>query len=69
MANEAILDAAIPQTAAIKRDATIQVSYDGEPQFEPVEETTLYYAVNTESQVIRSGSRYYCAEEGVWYVA
>ncbi|MGB5751268.1 MAG: carbohydrate-binding family V/XII [Thermoanaerobaculia bacterium] len=69
MSNEAILDAAIPQTAAIKRDATIQVSYDGEPQFEPVEETTLYYAVNTESQVIRSGSRYYCAEEGVWYVA
>ena len=69
MANEAALDAAVPQTAAIKRDATIQVDYDGEPQFEPVEETSLYYAVNTESQVIRSGNQYYCAEEGVWYVA
>ena len=69
MASDAALDAAVPQTAAIKRDATIQVDYDGEPKFEPVEETTLHYAVNTESQVIRSGSQYYCVEEGVWYVA
>ncbi len=69
MANEAALDAAVPQTAAIKRDATIEVSFDGEPKFEPVEETTLYYAVNTESQVLRYGDRYYCVEEGVWYVA
>jgi hypothetical protein len=69
MAKDAALDAAVPQTAAIKRDATIQVDYDGEPQFEPVEETTLHYAVNTESQVLQSGSQYYCVEEGVWYVA
>ena len=69
MAEEAMLDAAIPQTAAIKRDATIEVSFDGEPKFEPIEETTLYYAVNTESQVIRDGTQYFCAEQGVWYVA
>ena len=69
MANEAMLDAAVPQTAAVNRDATIEVSYDGEPRFEPVEETKLYYAVNTESQVIQSGSEYYCVQEGVWYVA
>lgn len=43
MAREAALDAAVPQTAAIKRDATIEVDYDGEPKFEPVEETTLYF--------------------------
>lgn len=69
MATEAILDAAVPQTAAVKRDATIQVTYDGAPQFEPVEGTTLDYAVNTRSQVIRSGSTYYCVEEGIWYKA
>ena len=69
MANEAVLDASVPQTAAIKRDATIQVSYDGEPKFEPVQETTLYYAVNTESQVIKASTEYYCVEQGVWYVA
>lgn len=69
MAEEAVLDAAIPQTAAIKRDATIEVSFDGEPKFEPIEETSLFYAVNTESQVIRADSQYFCAEEGAWYVA
>lgn len=69
MAEEAKLDAAIPQTAAVKRDATIEVSFDGEPKFEPIEETSLYYAVNTQSQVIRSGNQYFCAEDGVWYVA
>ena len=67
--SEAMLDAAIPQTAAIKRDATIEVTFDGEPKFEPIEETTLHYAVNTESQVIRAGDQYFCAEQGVWYVA
>jgi hypothetical protein len=69
MANEVALDAYVPQTAAIKRDATIEVSYDGEPKFEEVEQTTLMYAVNTQSQVIQSGTTYYCVHEGVWYVA
>jgi hypothetical protein len=69
LANEVILDSYIPQTAAIKRTATINVTYDGAPQFEPIEETSLQYAVNTEYQVIRSGSQYFCAHEGVWYVA
>ena len=69
LAQEAVLDAAVPQTAAIKRDATIEVSFDGEPRFEPIDETSLYYAVNTESQVIRAGEQYFCAEQGVWYVA
>jgi hypothetical protein len=69
LAEAAALDAYVPQTAAIKRDATIEVAYDGDPKFEPIEETDLQYAVNTESQVIKAVSKYYCAEEGVWYVA
>jgi hypothetical protein len=69
LADEIVLEAYIPQTAAIKRDATIQVSYDGEPKFEPIEETSLHYAVNTENQVIQAGTQYYCAYEGAWYVA
>ncbi len=69
LAEETSLDSYVPQTAAIKRSATIEVTYDGEPKFEPIEETSLYYAVNTESQVIRAGSEYYCAEDGIWYVA
>ena len=69
MAQEAVLDSYVPQTAAIKRDATIEVSFDGEPKFEPIEETSLYYAVNTQSQVIQAGDRYFAVEEAVWYVA
>jgi hypothetical protein len=69
LAEETSLDSYVPQTAAIKRSATIEVTYDGEPKFEPIEETSLFYAVNTESQVIQAGSKYYCAEDGVWYVA
>ena len=45
-------DAMIPQTAAIKRDATITVNYDGEPKFQPVTGTDLQYAVNTSSTVL-----------------
>ena len=69
MAEEAVLDASIPQTAAIKRNATITVTYDGHPRFEAIEGTSLRYAVNTESQVIQAGEEYFCADEGVWYVA
>jgi hypothetical protein len=69
-AREAVLDAQIPQTAAVKVDATTTVEYDGKPRFEPVEETDgLEYAVNTASQVIKYGDTYYCCDDGVWYVS
>ncbi len=66
---EAVLDAQIPETAAVKRDATIRVRYDGPPQFEPIEGTDLEYAANTSSQVIKVAEAYYCCEQGVWYEA
>ncbi len=68
-AKEAVLDAHVPQTAAVKRDATIEVTYDGTPKFEDVEETRLQYAVNTPDQVLKYGKRYYCVKEAVWYTA
>jgi hypothetical protein len=68
-AKEAVLDAHVPQTAAIKRDATIEVTYDGKPKFEDVEETKLQYAVNTPDQVLKYGKKYYCVKEAVWYTA
>jgi len=67
-AREAVLEASIPQTAAIDRKATIQVAYDGDPRFENVEDTGMQYAVNTSSSVFRVGGKYYCCDEGVWYV-
>ena len=69
-ANEAILDAQIPQTAKVDRKtASTKVTYDGEPKFEPIEGTSLYLAVNSPQTVIRSGNRYYCVDNGVWFAS
>jgi len=69
-ANDAVMDHQIPQTTAVRRDqATLDVSYDGEPRFEAIEESTLEYAVNTSYSVIKAGSMYYACHEGVWFVA
>ncbi len=69
-AKDALLDAQIPQTAAIKREgATLEVTYDGAPQFKAIEGTKLEFAVNTSFSVIKVEARYYCCHQAVWYVA
>ncbi len=69
-AKDAVMDNVIPQTAEVsRRDAKIDVQYDGAPKFSPIPNTSLQYAENTPSQVIRSNGRYYACAEGVWYVA
>ncbi len=69
-ANEALAQAQIPQTAAIKRDeAQLAVEYDGAPQFERIEGTDVTYAVNTGAQVLRIDGKYYAVDEGVWFVS
>lgn len=69
-AKEAVLDAQIPQTAAIQRTTTgPTVKYDGDPNFQPIEDTTLTYAVNTITPVIRVANQYYAVDQGVWFVA
>ena len=67
-AKDAMLDAQIPQTAEVDRaTATTEVQYDGDPQFEPIENTDMEYAVNTPTAVIRLGGRCYNCEKGVWF--
>ncbi|MDO6640270.1 carbohydrate-binding family V/XII [Shewanella sp. 5_MG-2023] len=69
-ANQAVLDAQIPQTAAIKRDeATLEVEYDGEPKFEAVTGTSVSYAVNTATQVLLINQAYYAVDNGVWFTS
>ena len=69
-AQEAVLDAQVPQTAAVKRgEADIDIQYDGEPEFASVDGTDMDYAVNSGSTVILSGGLYYLVEDGVWYVS
>jgi len=68
---DALMDAQIPQTASIEPGVAegVEVNYDGEPQFEPVEGTNFFYATNTGQQVLKVGEKYYLCQEGVWYVS
>ncbi|MBI1765252.1 MAG: carbohydrate-binding family V/XII [Acidobacteria bacterium] len=68
---EALIANEVPQTATISRNAaSLTVSYDGQPQFRPIESTTLQYAVNTATPVIAvSADSYYAVLNGVWFVA
>jgi hypothetical protein len=70
-AKEALIANAIPQTATITRSAaTLTVNYDSSPDFKSIENTTLRYAVNTSTPVIRvDASNYYAVQNGVWFVA
>ncbi len=69
-ADEAVQDAHLPQTAAVRRDASITVAYDGDPQWTPIEGTALAYAGNSQQEVIEeSPTQYDCCEQGVWYAA
>jgi hypothetical protein len=69
-AREAVMDAQIPQTAAVQKGVVdIDVTYDGDPRFDTIEGTGLAYALNTASTVLKSGSNYFLVEDAVWYVS
>ena len=68
-AEEAVLDAQIPQTAAISMDATLTVEYEGKPKFEDVPGTSVAYAVNTATQVLAVDGKYYAVDNGVWFTS
>jgi hypothetical protein len=68
-AEDALADSQIPQTTAVKRDRTLEVTYDGEPKFKAIEGTSMAYAVNTSFSVIQDSGKYWCCHQGVWYVA
>jgi hypothetical protein len=69
-AGEAAVSATIPQTATVARTATTSVSYSGAPEFHPIEKTSLSYAVNTATPVIKvADASYYSVVNGVWFVA
>jgi hypothetical protein len=68
-AKDAVLDNSIPQTSAVKRTETLTVTYDGDPKFEPIEDTEMKFAVNTSYSVIQAEDRYYACHEAVWFVS
>jgi len=69
-AEDALLDAEIPQTTAIKRsEARFEPEYDGEPRFQKIPGTSVAYAENTGGLILQVGSKYYAVDNGVWFVS
>ena len=67
---EAVLLAEIPQTARVNKKElkAPDVAYQGDPQFAPIEKTTVQHAVNTDKDVFKVGDQYYMCHQGVWFV-
>jgi hypothetical protein len=69
-AAEAVLLAQIPQTARVNKKElkAPDVAYQGDPQFNAIEKTTVQHAVNTDKDVFKVGDQYYMCYQGVWFV-
>jgi hypothetical protein len=70
-AAEAVLLASVPQTARVdKKSVTApEVKYQGPPEFQPIEKTSVQRAVNTDKDIIKVGDLYYMCFQGVWFMA
>jgi hypothetical protein len=69
-AEEAILLAQVPRRADVKRaGTTVDVTYAGDPEWKPIEGTSMSYAANTSFDVIRIGDLYYACFQGVWFMS
>ena len=69
-ATEAVILASIPQKATVSRsDVTLNVVYDGKPDFRLIESTTVRSAHNTPYNVFLVDGGYYCCHNAVWFVA
>jgi hypothetical protein len=71
-AKDAVLIAQIPTVMLLNPTtaaAQAKVVYTGEPQFVPIEGTTLLYATNTPDKVIQVGDVYYLCLQGVWFMS
>ena len=69
-AQEALIEAQIPQQGTLRRDAAkLDVVYAGAPSFAPIPGTPMSYAVNTSFNVIQTGEGYFSCYQGAWFAA
>ncbi|MGA9733054.1 MAG: hypothetical protein WA274_24100 [Candidatus Acidiferrales bacterium] len=71
-AKDAVLLAQVPTTMVVDPTtaaAQAKVTYSGDPQFKPIEGTSLSYAANTPDKVIKVGDVYYLCLQGVWFLS
>ena len=70
-AREAAIAATIAQTLRVTPASVRKMApfFDGPPTFKPIEGTSLEYAVNTATPLVRSGGELYAMDGGVWLTA
>jgi hypothetical protein len=71
-AKDAVLLAQIPTTVTVDpatAAAQVNVTYNGPPDFKPIEGTSLSYAVNTPDKIIKVGDVYYLCLQGIWFMS
>jgi hypothetical protein len=69
-AQAALYENYLPQTAVVDRKtATVEVTFDGEPQFEAIEGTNISYAINSPQTVLKVNADYYAVDNGVWFIS
>jgi hypothetical protein len=67
----AILEALLPTEKTVDKEEklTVDAKFDGEPEFQPVANTGVSRAVNTQLNIIEYQQVYYLCYEGAWYQA
>ncbi len=70
-AAEAVLLAQVPQTARVNKKElkAPDVQYDGQPKFDPIPQTSVSRASNTDKDIIKVGDLYYMCFQGVWFMS
>jgi hypothetical protein len=70
-ARMAALEASLPSKTRVKKGSapTVEVTYAGEPKFEPITGTAVARAVNTGYDVLMYQNRYYLVYAAAWYVS
>jgi hypothetical protein len=71
-AKDAVMIAQVPTRITVDPAAAaakVSVTYDGVPNFNPIQGTTMTYATNTAQKVIQVGDVYLLCFQGVWFLS
>jgi hypothetical protein len=71
-AKDAVMIAQVPTTITVNAAAAAakaSVTYEGAPQFVPIQGTSMFYAENTAQKVIQVGDVYYLCLQGIWFMS
>jgi hypothetical protein len=69
-AKDAVLLAQVPTTVIVNSAAAAaeaKVTYEGQPNFAPIQGTSMNYATNSPQRVIQVGDVYYLCLNGIWF--